>query len=269
MIAQLVPRHGNHAKVKALEAALVASCPIPISVTKTPDHSPGVLLVLYGAGSLERTALLQKHRAVGGRVLCFDRGYFGRSSIAEQEHYRVSIDRLHVSSQHIEETPDNDVRLARFGITLRDDALARGPVIVAGMGPKSCTGLRLQDWDRLALASAQKRFPKHRVIYRPKTRKADRRLGSVRWRWTDRTSPIDEVLRGASLVIVRHSNVAVDACVAGIPVECEDGAARWLYAGGAVQSVERRQSFLRKLSWWNWRMDEMGSAWKFFLPRLA
>ncbi len=266
---QLIPRHGNHEKVKALEHALLSTCPLPISVVRAPVSEPGVLLVMYGAGSFERTTMLRSHLAAGGRVMCFDRGYFGRSAVAEHEHYRVAIDQLHVSPEDLESTTDNKSRLDRFNITLRDDYVGSGPVVVAGMGPKSCAGLRLTDWDMKALMAAQKRFPKHRIVYRPKTRKADRRLSAVRWRWTDRLNPIELVLRGASLAIMRHSNVAVDACIAGVPVECEDGAAMWLYRSGSKQSPARREVFLRKLAWWNWRMNEMESAWKFFLPRLT
>ena len=85
----------------------------------------------------------------------------------------------------------------------------------------------------------------------------------MQWPEIDGATPIQELLRGASLVICRHSNVAVDACIAGIPVECEDGAARWLYAAGPVQPIERRASFLRRLAWWQWQCDEMEDAWKF------
>ena len=41
---------------------------------------------------------------------------------------------------------------------------------------------------------------------------------------TGPTGTIADVLNGCSVVVCRHSNVAVDACIAGVPVECEGGA---------------------------------------------
>lgn len=269
MRVQLVPRRGNRPKVKAMEAELVRTCPLPLEVVAVPEHGSNVLLVMYGAGSLDGTALLNQHRKSGGRVLCFDRGYFGRASIAMQEHYRASIDELHVSPPYLEATTDNGKRFSRFQISLREDATPEGPVIVAGLGPKSRIGLGLPNWDQGTLEATQRRFPRRRVIYRPKNRLKVRWPNAVRWRWVNTTGQIEDVLRGASLAVVRHSNVAVDACIAGVPVECEDGAARWLYSSGSVQNVERRTSFLHRLAWWNWRADEMAGAWKFLLPQVG
>ncbi len=221
------------------------------------------VLVIYGAGSPERTSVMKRQLSTGGRVVCIDGGYFGRRLPDNGKYFRVAIDALHAKPEHIEATPDDASRSDSFGIALRDDYRMNGHVIVVGMGPKSRRGLGIFDWERKTLASAAKRFPGRRIVYR---RKDGRRLAKpdgVQWPEIDGATPIQELLRGASLVICRHSNVAVDACLAGIPVECEDGAARWLYADGPVQPIERRESFLRRLAWWQWRCDEMEDAWKF------
>lgn len=267
MRVQLCPHVRARPGARALEAAMLDGAQAA-GLTVQPgriDHCPDVVLVLYGAGSLERTAIMREHRRSGGRVVCLDGGYFGRRLPANGDYFRVAIDELHARPEHIEATPDEGSRLARFGIELRDDYNQSGPVIVVGMGPKSRAGLGLRDWEQRTLASAAARFPKHRIIYR---RKDGRRLvkpDGVTWPHIDGATPIPDLLRGASLVIARHSNVSVDACIAGIPVECEDGAARWLYRDGSIQSVERRASFLRRLAWWNWQPREMCEAWKFLM----
>lgn len=267
MRVQLCPHVRARPGARALEAAMLDGAQAA-GLTVQPgriDHCPDVVLVLYGAGSLERTAIMREHRRSGGRVVCLDGGYFGRRLPANGNYFRVAIDELHARPEHIEVTPDEGSRLARFGIELRDDYNESGPVIVVGMGPKSRAGLGLRDWEQRTLASAAARFPKHRIIYR---RKDGRRLvkpDGVTWPHIDGATPIHDLLRGASLVIARHSNVSVDACIAGVPVECEDGAARWLYRDGSIQSVERRASFLRRLAWWNWQPREMCEAWKFLM----
>jgi hypothetical protein len=74
---------------------------------------------------------------------------------------------------------------------------------------------------------------------------------------------IKDVLRGCSLVVCRHSNVAIDACVAGVPVDCEGGAALALYAEHPQPTREHRVQFLQRLSWWQWRPSEARDAWQF------
>lgn len=267
MRVQLFPHVRARPGARALEAAMLDGA-LAAGLMVQPgriDHCPDVVLVVYGAGSLERTAIMERHRRSGGRVVCLDGGYFGRRLPANGDYFRVAIDELHARPEHIEATPDDGSRWAQFGIKLRDDYNPSGPVIVVGMGPKSRQGLGIFDWERRTLDSAAKRFPNHRIIYR---RKDGRRLvkpDGVKWHDIDGATPIHDLLRGASLVIARHSNVSVDACIAGIPVECEDGAARWLYRDGSIQSAERRASFLRRLAWWNWQPREMGEAWKFLI----
>ena len=74
-------------------------------------------------------------------------------------------------------------------------------------------------------------------------------------------TPIEQVLAGARLVVCRHSNVAVDAVIAGVPFECEDGAAYWLQ--GKPYTVENRLDLLHRLCWWQWTCYEAPAAWRF------
>ena len=72
---------------------------------------------------------------------------------------------------------------------------------------------------------------------------------------------IADLLRGASLAACRHSNVAVDAVVAGVPFEAVDGAAMWL--AGKDYTPANRLDFLRRLAWWQWKASEAHLAWDF------
>ena len=81
--------------------------------------------------------------------------------------------------------------------------------------------------------------------------------------------PIEEALKGKSLVVCRHSNVAIDACIAGVPVRCEDGAAFALYRDFERPTRDERLGFLRSLAWWNWKPSEAGEAWKYLISRLS
>jgi hypothetical protein len=217
------------------------------------------LLVLYGAGAPDRDQLMRKHLDSGRHVLCWDVGYVGRGKDTNRHYFRVSVDRTHPNLM-MDVTPNSPERWAAHGIKLRNDYDPKGPIIVAGMGPKSRVHLGVNDWEIKALHAAKKRFPGKRVLYRPKPRKL--RDDRIQWE-KDGETPISALLKGASLVICRHSNVAVDACIAGIPVECEDGAAHWLYRHSPTPSPEQRLDFLNRLAWWQWKTTEMKEAWKF------
>jgi hypothetical protein len=80
---------------------------------------------------------------------------------------------------------------------------------------------------------------------------------------------MNKALAGASLVICRHSNAAIEACIAGVPVECSGGAAHWLYSRTPRPTTEERLDFLYRLAWWQWRFIEMKSAWLFLMKKAA
>lgn len=227
------------------------------------------VIAMYGCGNPEKSEIVRRHVAAGGNAVCWDLAYFSRGSSAQRDYLRVSIDRLHPSVDQVEATPDSADRFAAHGIQLREDYDPAGPVIVIGLGLKSRTGLALHDWECTALQAARTMYPDRRIIYRPKPRGGKRGDDGVRWDDVDGTTPIERLLCGASLVVCRHSNVALDACIAGIPVDCEDGVARWLYAQTKYPTPQQRLSLLHRAAWWQWRVSEMGAAWKFLLPRLS
>jgi hypothetical protein len=229
----------------------------------TPHYmGAGRILSMYGCGSPQKGEILQAHRRTGGPFVCWDIGYFSRGRKGNREYFRVCVDGLHPSIAHVEATPEEPDRFRMHGIDLRDDYREDGPIIVVGLGRKSREGLGLLNWEAQALQSARDRFPGRKIIYRPKPTMR-RYFDGVVWDKVDAVTPIDVLLHGASLVICRHSNVALDACVAGIPVECEDGIAAWLYSKTTHPNRAQRLSLLNRAAWWQWRRAEMKLAWRF------
>jgi hypothetical protein len=146
-----------------------------------------------------------------------------------------------------------------MGIGLREDAAPNGTIVLVGLGRKSRAylGPAVAQWEQRKLLELRCRFPRREIIHRPKRGSRSPVLDCR----TDDASPIEELLRGASLVVCRHSNVAVDAAIAGVPFECEDGAARWLARREFTRA--NRLEFLRRLAWFQWKPDEAGEAWAF------
>lgn len=210
-------------------------------------------LVLFGVGADVNDRARKAQLARGGRVLMWDLGYVDRKKVVG--HLRMSIDVDH-PQDWLEKTDAQPARWARLGVALREDADPAGPVLLIGLGRKAREYLRLPHWERDMLAGLLRRFPGRQIIFRPKGK--DRtKLPCT----TDRETPIDQLLRGASLVVCRHSNCAVDATIAGVPFEAQDGAAMWLQRREFTPA--NRLAFLQRLAYWQWRSTEAAQAWAF------
>ncbi len=208
-------------------------------------------LLLFGVGADAHDRARRIHLASGRRVVHFDMGYFGD----RKSNVRICIDEDH-PQRWLEATPPKVMRWVQQGIDLRNDAKARGPIVLIGLGKKSRSYLNLPHWEAQKLEALKAEFPGREIIYRPKTR-VDVELGLP----VDATTPIAELLTGASLVVCRHSNCAVDAVIAGIPFRAEDGAAMWLQ--GKDFTPANRLDFLRRLAYWQYSVHEAPQAWAF------
>lgn len=229
-------------------------------VTNRPLGSANVLMT-YGLGHPVRRMWTDVHLRRGGRLIGWDLGYWDRD-VSGRANMRLTIDDDH-PHRWIEPMPSD--RFDSAAIELREDANPRGPILLCGMGRKQrdLRGFRGQKWELQALHRIRKAHPKTEVLYRPK--RPEMALPGCR----TSKGTIQEALRGASLVVCSHSNVAVDACIAGVPVQCEDGAAFALYRDNPTPTREQRLEFLRSLAYWQWAPPEALEAWKFIRTRLS
>lgn len=236
--------------------ALAACAPRPCTVVDKPSGHAKVL-VIYGVGHPGRKLLAEQHRARGGRLVLFDIGYFAQQAFVGA--MRFSIDRPHPSPNLLDLAPADGSRWAALKIQLRDDFDPKGPIILAGLGQKTKAILPpgQKAWEEQAFQQLRKRFPGREIVFRPKPRSLPYPQLPCR---IDAASPIEAVLKGASLVVVKHSNMALDAAVAGIPFEAEDGAARWLV--GKPYTPANRLELLQRTMWFNYHPSEAAQAWQ-------
>jgi len=255
----LLPHIGRRGR--AIMQAMVDAAPrvgVRCQVTQS-YRGVAPMLMSYGLGHIQRRHWTQAHVANGGRLIGWDMGYWDRDVAM-----RVTVDAEH--PRHMPMMPPH--RWEAAGIALREEFDPTGTIVLVGMGRKSRAqfGWAGQEWEEAALARIRCAYPGRLVVYRPKKPEV---LEGCR----SDNRPIEEVLRGASLVVCRHSNVAVDACIAGVPVVCEDGAAAALYGSDLSAPVrpdrEQRLQFLQNLAWWQWRPSEAEAAWRFLLKVCA
>lgn len=218
------------------------------------------VLMSYGLGHPVRRIWTSEHVRNGGRLIGWDLGYWHRD-VPCAFSMRCTLDADHPQKWIRPEPGD---RFERSEIKLRHDAKADGPIVLVGLGRKQRVhmGMHGQEWELRKLKEIRDRFPGREIVYRPKTPEP---MGKVR---VMSDIPIELVLRGASLVVCHHSNVAIDACIAGVPVECEDGAALALYRGNPNPSPDVRLAFLQSLAWWQWTPQEASDAWGYLRGRM-
>lgn len=238
--------------------AMIASCPFDTAVRRNYKGDCELLMV-YGTGHPMRRVGWLSHIASGRHAIGWDLGYYNR----QDQTMRLTVDADHPHRMLQPEAPE---RWDSAGIELYEAARPAGPVIIVGMSQKA-NKIHLMGrmhWEMRAAREAKKRHPDREVVYKPK-RDTDPSLPGVRRLRVD----IKEALHGASLVMCRHSNVAIDACIAGVPVLCEDGAAFALYGKKQSPSRAERLEFLRSLAHWQYTPDEAALAWTFLRKRLC
>ena len=210
------------------------------------------LLVLWGPGHPARFEPMRRQVAAGGHVCALDLAYWHRP-----RKVRLSVDAAHPQAWVMKKTL-SPARFAADGITVSDEWDPRGPVVIAGLGDKARVqygAAEIDAWeDSMIAACEQRRRP---FLYRPKRS----------------ATPIETALRGASLVITWHSNVAVDAIRMGLPVICRDGAAAAVCASTWTDDIrplpaETRDRFLSNLAWFQWDLSTEASACLAFLQEL-
>jgi hypothetical protein len=195
-------------------------------------------LVVYGVGA-EVNHVARQAQNTHGHTLHLDLGYTDR-----QNNMRICVDSDH-PDQWFWKTDEGKSEVQFF-----DEYDPKGPIILVGLGRKSRQYLKAFDWEAKKYRELQREFPGRKIIFRPKGTDLMRLPCK-----TDRTTPFHELIKGASLVVARHSNCCVDALVQGIPFRSE--------AGAAMAFDGNRQKFMNKLARWEYSPDQAAEAWKF------
>lgn len=257
VLSDSVSKRGTRARNSMAEAA-------PFEVRNTASYEGGCdVLLLWGRGRSDHKAAWAAQLASGGRCVGLDMGYFGR----EQDMFRLHVDAPHPTREQVYAAPAH----GRCSFTPREDADPEGPILMIGMGNKSIAdlGLKFGDWEIKTLKRIKSVYPKREVFWRPKY--ANRGVGMPPDKSLNLLSPdipIEDALKGKSLVVCRHSNVGIDACIAGVPVWCEGGAAHALYQNTPSPTPAQRLDLLNRVSWFNYAHEESAEAWNFITRTL-
>ncbi len=199
-----------------------------------------------------------------------DLGYWGRKPANDRlgGYHKVSVNALHPTA-YLRVGHRSD-RLDQVGLRVKPWRRTGAHVIVAGMSDKSAAvnGFAPEAWERRAIAEVKKHTDRP-IRYRPKPSWDGARpiSGTAFGRGGTDVRPH---LRDCWALATHHSNAAVDALAAGIPVYCEEGAASLL----SMPSLDRiddpplpdgRADFLADLAYCQWSVAEIasGACWDY------
>lgn len=248
------------------EAGVKAGYPVEIS----NQYINCDVLILYGWGGAKQQRAMRDHK---GPYVALDLGYWDRAGL-ESRYWRVSINGFHCPDLIMKGPmpPERRWQLARKAVA-KDRPPVDGPILMIGNAPKSQAVVG-KDWAAKKSREIRKLYPKKEIIYRSKPGRAPE--GNVLFDKRSDIADIRQDIARAEFVLCRHSNVAVDCCLDGVPVVCEDGAASSIYPSDIRDyknqpTIEQRKEFLTRLAWWQWNINEInkGLFWPWLESQLA
>jgi hypothetical protein len=206
--------------------------------------------VMYG---WKMNAYLARHP----QYVYADLGFFVRET-----HYRICVGGW--SPHEYVRAGLPDTRFKSYGLEVKPWRKSGENIVIAGASGKSAAthGVRHNEWERLM--SKRLQDIGRPIVFRPK--QTDPYKSPIGGTIYDE-GPLDRTLANAWALVTHHSNTAIDALIAGVPVYCETGAGAAFSCG--IDEIadpplpEGREQFLADVAWLNWTLDEMrsGECW--------
>lgn len=209
------------------------------------------------------------------RVIFVDLGYWGRHGKGRWDGYHKIVLGGRHPTDYFQVKPQPSDRAAAHNIEIKPWRKYAGEhILVAGMSAKAAAaeGLAAEAWEKEAIMRLRP-LTDRPIIYRPKPNWAGARplAGAM----MDSRTPLAQALADCYAVVTHHSNVAIDALMAGVPCICPHGVASALSAHRIDQINDlpmsgNRKQFAADLAYTQYSIDEMrsGIAWDYISQTL-
>ena len=242
------------------------------SVHIFPSHcyrSPHAEIAVFYGFDRNLQKVMRDYRAAGKAVVYVDLGYWNRREGGPlQGYHKVSVNGRHPTDyfQGLRHPSD---RFGRLGVSIEPWRPGGRHIIVAGMSAKGAEaeGFEPHAWEEWTVAELRK-VTDRPIIYRPKPSWMDARAiaGAA---FEPGLEDLPRLLVDCHAVVTHHSNVAIDALMAGIPAFVTDGPASAL-CFSELARIEQpwrpdgREQFAADLAYAQWRVSEMrdGTVWR-------
>ncbi len=243
-----------------------------LAVTTVPNFdSPAADIgVGYGWG---HPGLFEAYRTAGGHYAYLDLGWWGRKPKHDVlgGFHKISVDAREPTAYFRGNFATD--RFAIHGLTAAPWRASGGHVLLAGMSAKSAKtrGFRPQEWEMAAIEQIRA-VTDRPIVYRPKPSWAEATPipGTI---FSYPATPVETALADCWALVTLHSNVAVDALLAGVPVNVAEGvAAEFSTPLAQIESPlmpDGREQLMADIGWQQWLPAEMasGACWRHLLER--
>ncbi len=222
----------------------------------------GDVCIAYGWGN---PGLFDAYRRHGGKYVYVDLGWWGRKPATDVlgGYHKVVVNGREPNAYFRANMPGD--RFAHTGLQIAPWRQYGHHLLVAGMSEKSARtrGWEPQQWETATIKELAQIYPFRPILYRPKP------SWTGAWpipgaAYSPATVPIEDALLGCFGVVACHSNVSVDALLAGIPMWVGDGVAREFNTRiDQFDNFERRddrQQLMNDIAYVQWTTAEMASG---------
>lgn len=221
------------------------------------------MLLAYG---WRNQPMFEAYRRAGLHFIYCDLGYWSRKRARSDYggYHKVVLDGRHATSYFRRNRPGDRLE----GAPLIGPWQQGGRhIVLAGLSAKGAvaSGMRPLAWEYQTIAALRK-LTDRPIIYRPKPSWRDARP-IEKTIFSPGEQLIEEVLRGAHMLVTLHSNAALDALAAGVPVHAVEGLASVMST--PLENVENplrpndRQQFFADVSYCHWVRTEIASGMVF------
>lgn len=236
---------------------------IPHTEYRSPEHDA---CVFYGfIPDLQK--IMADYNAAARPAVYIDLGYWKREGLTG--YHKIAVGARHPTA-YFQRRKHDYSRVKALGVTLSPWPKHGRHILLAGMGSKASViaeHVAFESFERWAVETIRS-HSNRQIIYRPKPScKNSRPLnGTI---YSPKEQDLSRVLQDCHAVVTHHSNVAVDALIAGVPVFCWHGVAAPLGLQDLTQIEtprypDDRAQWLNDVAWTQFSVPEMaaGVPWR-------
>lgn len=238
------------------------------SLSKFNGPEPDSIAVAYGWA---RPDIFEAYRAAGQHYIHIDLGWWNRKPEGDvlNGYHKVAVDgrdpEAYITATH---AAAPIWRAKALGLKIMEWRRGNDAdhILVAGMSEKSAGtyGLKPEEWERGMIARLA--LGARPIVYRPKPSWPDAR--PIPGAGYSNAEDLEAALKNCWAVVTHHSNVAIDALLAGIPIHVEYPCVARHFSTplDEIESNPRRISLAARLelanalSWAQWTPYEMESG---------
>lgn len=252
---------------EAMARGIKACGDVPTVLSLSANPSTGFDGAVFYGFREPLPRIMDLYREAGRFAVHIDLGYWGRVDGGSYAGYhKVAVNARHPTAYFQRRKHPAD-RISRFGVQLKPWR-AGNHVLVCGMSEKHAKSEKMahQEWEKATIERLMA-VTDREIRYRPKP--GDLAARDIPGACRSRGGPIQADLEGCHAVVSLHSNVAIDALVAGVPSFSLHGVGTVLGLSDfdLIESPiypDGREQWLADVAYCQFNVDEManGTVWR-------